>query len=250
MSLNKQRRRKIRLKLIRLHQRLGMVVAVLVLLVSVTGILLNHTEELALDQQTVSSSWLISLYGIPLPQVYSYQVNDQWVSGVGDKLYFGNREVTYCADRLSAVVNYQQMLVAACGDGLLLLTQEGDVIERLGTGLDLPSRVQSMSVDQGQLLLQALDKAVMVNLDGMSWQFVEPPLSLEWVKAIDAPIKITRKLQYEFVSSELTLERVILDLHSGRLATKLGVWVVDLAALLMIFLALSGLWVWFSKKRH
>ena len=250
MSLNKQRRRKIRLKLVRLHQRLGMVVAVLVLLVSVTGILLNHTEELALDQKPVASSWLISLYGIPLPKVYSYQVKEQWVSGVGDKLYFDNREVALCDNRLSAVVSYQQMLVAACGDSLLLLTQEGNVIERLGAGLGLPLPVQSMSVHQGQLMLQATNKIVMANLDSLTWQVVERPLDLVWVKAVDAPVKMAKQLQHQFVGTELTLERLILDLHSGRLATKLGVWLMDLAALLMIFLALSGLWVWFSKKHH
>jgi len=250
MSLNKQRRRKIRLKLIRLHQRLGLVVTVLVLLVSVTGILLNHTEELTLDQQPVASSWLISLYGIPLPKVYSYQVGEQWINGVGDKLYFGNWEVTYCANHLSAVVGYQQMLVAACGDGLVLLTQEGEVIERLGASLGLPLPIQSMSVHQDDLLLKTNDKTVLANLDGLNWRVIEPPLNLVWTRATGAPTEMVKRLQYEFVGAELTLERVILDVHSGRLATKLGVWLIDLSALLMIFLALSGLWVWFSKKRH
>lgn len=250
MSLNKQRRRKIRLKLIRLHQRLGLVVAVLVLLVSVTGILLNHTEELALDQRPVASSWLVGLYGIPLPEVDSYQVNERWISGVGDKLYFGNQAVTHCVSRLTAVVSYQQMLVAACGDGLLLLTQEGEVIERLGASLALPLSVQSMSVHQGQLLLQTGDKTLSVNLDSLTWQVVDAPEGLVWAKATQAPVRILKQLQYESVGTVLTLERLVLDVHSGRLATRLGVWVMDFAALLMIFLALSGLWVWFSKKRH
>lgn len=40
------------------------------------------------------------------------------------------------------------------------------------------------------------------------------------------------------------MERVILDLHSGRLLGNYGVYFSDIVALLMVFLAGSGLWLW------
>ncbi len=42
----------------------------------------------------------------------------------------------------------------------------------------------------------------------------------------------------------LPLERIILDLHSGRMFGTFGEYVMDIVALLFIFLALSGGWMW------
>jgi uncharacterized iron-regulated membrane protein len=45
------------------------------------------------------------------------------------------------------------------------------------------------------------------------------------------------------------VERVILDLHSGRFFGKLGPWLFDIAALLLILLSLSGAWIWLKRRR-
>jgi len=47
----------------------------------------------------------------------------------------------------------------------------------------------------------------------------------------------------------LSWERVMLDLHSGRLFGTAGVWVVDVAAVLLLFLALSGFVLWYQHMR-
>ena len=48
--------------------------------------------------------------------------------------------------------------------------------------------------------------------------------------------------------SGLPVERVLLDLHSGRIFGKPGVYVVDAAAILFLVLAASGVWLW-GKRR-
>ncbi len=45
----------------------------------------------------------------------------------------------------------------------------------------------------------------------------------------------------------LTLERVLLDLHSGRIASRFGVWFMDGIALVLISLVISGLWIWLRR---
>jgi len=42
---------------------------------------------------------------------------------------------------------------------------------------------------------------------------------------------------------------VVLDLHSGRIAGRWGVWVVDAAAALMLVLAVSGFVLWVNLRR-
>ena len=48
--------------------------------------------------------------------------------------------------------------------------------------------------------------------------------------------------------SGLSLERVILDLHSGRIVGQWGVYVVDGAALLFLALVITGLWMWMKQE--
>jgi uncharacterized iron-regulated membrane protein len=52
-----------------------------------------------------------------------------------------------------------------------------------------------------------------------------------------------------FRGNSLKLERVILDLHSGRIFGRYGVYLMDAAATALLWLSLSGLWVW-SSRRH
>jgi hypothetical protein len=46
----------------RWHRRAGLAAAAILLLVTATGILLNHTSELSLSRKYVGESWLLSLF--------------------------------------------------------------------------------------------------------------------------------------------------------------------------------------------
>jgi uncharacterized iron-regulated membrane protein len=46
----------------------------------------------------------------------------------------------------------------------------------------------------------------------------------------------------------LPLERVMLDLHSGRILGRAGVYLVDTAAVLFLLLAISGVWLWARRR--
>ena len=48
----------------------------------------------------------------------------------------------------------------------------------------------------------------------------------------------------------LTMKRVIRDLHSGRLFNQTwGIYLMDDSAILMIWLGLSGTWLWWSRNK-
>ena len=53
----------------------------------------------------------------------------------------------------------------------------------------------------------------------------------------------------------LSLERLLLDVHSGRIFGRYGPWVVDAAAIALLMLGLSGVWIYVrsikqGKLRH
>ena len=69
------------------HRQLGLVVSIFVIILSISGILLNHTEKLNLDSSHIKSTLLLNWYGIKNPVIKSYQVEQNWISHIEDKLY-------------------------------------------------------------------------------------------------------------------------------------------------------------------
>ena len=57
---------------------------------------------------------------------------------------------------------------------------------------------------------------------------------------------INKQLQKE----GLTLERVVLDIHSGRFFGKFGVYVVDFFSVLFLMLSITGLWIFLKQSKR
>ena len=48
----------------------------------------------------------------------------------------------------------------------------------------------------------------------------------------------------------ISWQRLMQDLHSGRWFGGWGVWMMDIAAVILLLLAVSGLWMWWGKRRR
>ena len=233
---------KFRAPLLRWHRRIGVTVAVLVIWLSVTGIVLNHSDQLQLDKATVEQSLLLSLYGIERPTPISFSSAGRWFSHLGgNHLYLDGEEVAYCANALAGVVWYRQQFVIACGDGLLLMSASGELIERIGSAYGVPEAISGLAMMADQLLLKTDVTVMSADLDTLQWRPYQPKTAVAWVVAAPVPDNLLSQLP---LAGELNWERLLLDLHSGRLGSHLGRWLMDSAAVLLILLAVSGLWLW------
>ena len=113
--------------LFRLHRALGASAASFVLMLAVTGVLLNHTEDLHLDNRYVSSSLLLDWYGIKPPrEAKSFRVDGHWVTELGERLYFDRSELAESGSSpLLGAVGVPGMVVVAKRQGLVLLSPSG-----------------------------------------------------------------------------------------------------------------------------
>ena len=232
------------------HRRVGIGVAVLVILLAVTGIALNHTRELGLDQRFVQSPLLLDWYGIRAPQdMLSYAVDGHWISRLGERLYLDERELPLHSQQLQGAVKLPEMLVLAVDGDLLLLTGTGELIERLGAVNGVPPGLQGIAVDHGQLVVLTAGGTFIGDETLFSWQRAEG-LAVAAARPAPPPEALREALARLYRGHDLHLERVILDLHSGRFWGAWGVWAMDAAALLMLFLAISGSWIWWRRHRR
>lgn len=70
-----------------------------------------------------------------------------------------------------------------------------------------------------------------------------------WSLPVQLDIDQRRALAEQYRARILPYERVLLDVHSGRIFGRYGPSVMDAAALLMVFLAGTGVLIWLKRKR-
>jgi hypothetical protein len=140
-----------------------------------------------------------------------------------------------------------EIYVLATDDALILLNPDGEFIERMGAESGIPPVIQNIGLFHGDPVLQTregmwrsdflLEEWELVSLQGVGWSVPEP-----------MPETIEKQLATYFHGLGVSVEQVILDIHNGHIITKFGVWILDIIAVLMVLLSVTGLWIWFRRR--
>ncbi len=245
------RRRRHRLKLKSLyvwHRWVGLVAALFVIVLAGTGLALNHTEALELDSRHVRSAWLLDWYGISLPDtVPAWHAGDHWISQWERHLYLDSRDLgEHPEGRLHGAVADGDWLIVALEHALLLLTADGQLVEKLPQS-ELPGGLRGVALVHGRPVLITSAGHFMSDDDLVSWQPL-PDAAVSPVAPAALPAELSEGIAGQWRGNGLTLERVLLDVHSGRILGQAGVYLMDAAAALLLFLSLSGGGIWIVRS--
>jgi len=227
------------------HRYIGVSAALLVVILAITGLMLNHTGELQLDSHYVSNDWLLDQYGIHAPaSIRSYPVENRWLSQWGERLFLDQIDVGMTQEKLLGALYYDGMLVVALDSEVWLLTPQGELIEKLGGNEGIPAGMSAIGLtDEGRVAVMAAHGVYTADRDLVIWHDAPEAITV-WIDSEDLPASLYQNLLEKYRGQGLPLERVVLDLHSGRLFGQYGIYVMDAAAVLMLFLAFSGSWIW------
>jgi len=234
------------------HQRMGISFAVVFLVVIFTGIALNHTGGLRLDQRGIRADWLYDWYGIKVAgEPISFTVANDWVVAWDGRLAWNDRLLGEASTLRGAVrIGDEQVLVLT--DELWVLTIDGEVVERLNSAAlpaGEPLRLAARSEDN-PIVIETTEGIFVSGADLLKWSPVAERSALVWSEAGVAPERTLARMRRVLRGEDLTLYRIMLDLHSGRFFGRAGVWIVDASALALAFLTISGTWYALRIKRR
>ena len=234
---------------LRWHRRIGLSVVVMVIFLAISGLLLNHSPSIGLSQQTLRSQWLLDWYGFETTALTGFQLEKQWLSHPGGHdLFLNDKPVARCQAPLLGASHTPSLLLALCQDELVILTPEGDLIEKISTINGLPENTSALQVAGTEILISSNGKTLSLNIDTLGIQASNTHVT-EWSKATPLPRMLIEQLNQRAELPGISMETLILDLHSGRFFGTAGVLFVDLVGLLICLLALTGLWAWYSHHR-
>ena len=232
--------------LFKFHRYTGLCVAVIVVMLSVTGIALNHTDDLKLDSQYIKSTAILDWYGIkPAQKQIAFASNNHWIIQVGEQIYFGTQQVLKTSDTLIGAVKSESFFLLGFANTLILISHEGEVIERINKPLT------HVAIDFDDTIIINSEDQILSSKDGLlSWQETHQK-TMKWSKSSKLPEKLNQQIINLSRNNILPYERVLLDIHSGRFFGAYGVLMVDIAGILFILLAITGCWIWLRHKyRH
>ena len=233
----------------RWHRWLGLLVAVPVLVLSVTGVLLNHIDALGWSDKPlplVLARW----YGAPIPdEVQGVRLERRWYSQSSDRLFIDDRNAFYCHSPFKGVARDNGLVVVGCGDELLLLNNEGQEVERLGPAYGVPAFAALGRIEGAGLGLETRAGVVHFNVDQLASRPLKDRANWRPARLGALPDDLKTRILSQSVPPSLNWQRLLLDAHSGRILGLAGQLVMDLAALLLSILAITGTVIWARSRR-
>ncbi len=234
----------------RWHRRLGIVSALFVLVLSITGIMLNHAAPLRLDQRMVHGPLVRALYA-PKPHApplasLAGKHAAVWIDGA---LYLDGKATGAHLQALRGAVDAGVFLAVAGPQSLLLFTPDGRLADTLARQ-SLPGEIVriGLSADR-RLVLQGAGRVWRADAQITAWQPAEPGM-VRWSEVMTpVPRAIMAPALHAFAGKGVSAHRLLADVHSGRILGSAGPYLMDGAALTLAALALSGLWLWLRRRR-
>ncbi len=247
MTRHKQNKRLLG-SIFRWHRYLGLLIVLVIPLLTISGIMLNHTDDLRLGKREFSQHWLFAWYGITPVEGRFFFVGKEWLSQWGEQLYLNSTALTPRVERLIGAVRLPKVVVTSTSDALLLITPQGELLEILDSLDGVPRNIQALGVgENGRIVLSTRQGLMEGDLESGSWQ--PTTITPTWAEEATPPKRLLRQLRQQNPGPGISAERLLLDLHSGRLFGKWGPYLVDFAALLLLLNAFSGLLIWW-RRRH
>lgn len=234
----------------RKHRSVGALAAAFVLFMVLSGMVINHADGLALGQRHVSNQYLLKLYGINAPDdIRSFRIDHDWLSFAGSQLYFNDTAVAEIPDGIGAVANDQWFVVAG-RNALLLIDRQGQLVERVVW--QQGGAIESVGLNgDGQVAVNSTSGLWLADQQLLAWKrATDAEETVYWSSPSPVPAELEQAITRHYQGDGLSMERLLLDFHSGRVFGPIGVLVYDLLALAIAFLALSGLVLWFRNRRN
>jgi hypothetical protein len=224
------------------HRRLGIFAASITIYLSLTGLLLNHSDDLSLNETHISNTLLLQLYGIKPPTGLRASTKQFRADKLDKSLFLDENIIGQYDSTLIGAVALEQLFIIALNDSVLLLTPGGDLIETLTRSSGLPGQIDRLGRSESGLIIKSGKRLFQSDSDILNWvPLIDSEKRVLWSKLESIPTTTTVRLRAKLTSYGPSWERFLQDLHSGRFFKLLGTLLIDLTGVLLLLLSVSGI---------
>lgn len=230
----------------RWHARIGFAALVFFVLMAVTGVALNHGDALGLDSRHVHAAWLARWYGVPCEEPrQAYKTARHFLVGANGRWLLDARALGEKLPPPVGLVEVGDLVVVAGESSLYLYRADGALVDRLDASALPGVPLAAIGAGAGELVIQT-PRGPFTSADVLSWRTGTPKL-VAW--SLPTPLAAADRDAYaQRLVPGVSLQRLLLDLHSGRFLGSGGPALFDAAAIVLTLLALSGAWMFLAPR--
>jgi hypothetical protein len=231
------------------HRTIGFIATLFILVLVVSGLALNHTGVLKLDRIFIENEMILDWYGIaPEKAPVSYRAGTHRITQIDSRLYLDEDEIQDNPEDLLGAVNSANIMVLAFSDSIYLITEQGDLIEKITRRQGLPEKLQGIGLGRdGAILIRSGAMVLYADMELQTWRpYLET--AVNWSVSDQLPGALEKILIRRYRGKGLSLEKLFVDLHSGRMFGGAGVFLVDVSGIIFIILSITGWWLWIKRR--
>ena len=233
---------RVRKALRKIHRWVGLLSALWLLQLAITGLLLQHADDFKLTQTYVSSPAVLQWFGYGTRQ-QAWDLNQQVIYQVDGVVGFSAVQVKMAVPLTGAALWQDQWMVATANT-LYGFNQQGETVLQLDDFDGLPTPISALSAEKGDLHIQANDQWFMMLPSG------EFQATTQTIKQPSQARPMTTAEQHQFFATALqdtlSYDKVLHGIHAGIQGSK---WLNSLSALALLFLCLSGIYLFFKHPK-
>jgi hypothetical protein len=230
----------------RWHRYVGYTACFFVIILSLTGLILNRTIELELNEKYVKNDLLIARYGLgPKGDPIHFKVNEGHISWLGGKIFLNQAEFAKFKKPLLGVISLKEYYIFTASNEILITLKDGQTLEVI-TSFPFSANITAIGVSSDKSLkIRTSKNTYSIDDDFTSWE-ASSSENIIWSKPLSNTTNLNDAVKDAYLEEGLSLYKVILDLHSGRIFGTYGGYIMDISAIALIFLSISGL---FNRKK-
>ncbi len=222
-----------------------MIISLFVILLVLTGWALNHTAELGLARLSMNTPWITAWYGLRgTAPATGYTASGHWLISNENGALLDGKSLTVSAPNAIGLVVTPTLIAIATTNELILLDHQHRVIEQL-RGAQLPTApIKRIGAVGDKIVLQGSN--IVASADGIEW----PVFAGAAIWSTPQRLPPGQLIFAQQLLPGIALERLIQDIHSGRILGHFGPYLMDAVGLIFMLLAASGLWMFFRHRRR
>ncbi|ORU93258.1 MAG: hypothetical protein A6F70_05120 [Cycloclasticus sp. symbiont of Bathymodiolus heckerae] len=231
------------------HRYAGLFASLFVIFISITGIALNHTDDLELKKQHISTDFLLSLYNVQDPSVIiRFKTPQHTISQADDMLFINTSPPLSIDSTLTGAIKHADFTIIALTNKLLLIDADSQLIETLD-GLDgAPNNISHIGLDEQQRVNVLANNAIYLLTNDLVLAPIAFNYNINWVKSATVSTADKNDISMQYRSEIISLETLMLDIHSGRFFGAYGTLFFDIVGGILLFLAFTGVIIWLRQR--
>ena len=235
-----------------LHRWSGIILLVPLVIACVTGMVLNHTVDLDLSNRHTTSDWIQARYGMKLkgePQAYGLE--EKAYAATWDGNIFHRKNIIDDNANLIGAVPLRDGTAVVTASSVHYYGLDGELIETLDS-VTLPATPISRAGRTPDLTLVLETPSGTYTADENLLSFTPSPGNqvTTWSSKVTPSQSDLKTWKTAFSGDGIPLDRVILDIHSGRFFGTIGKWIYDITVIGVLLLSATGFILFLKTRRR